>query len=273
MRKSRELRLSQTLSLKNAYEHASLTCDYRHRFISDMYHRLEKEKALSKKQRDWLDNLIDEGVPEPKGDPIIIQKIHDAIELDGMQHRGQVLQSFLGTISRGYELSDKQAKFLDILLNEANVIKTSGRWRPSNIQELTTAILLLANKGDWYWAHRQGTSKAYHKVQLWLDWNLRRETINEIKATGKECGLTLQEEPHIDDWVCNKLIKAAKTGLSALSSPKHAIGSLCYVKYDDQSHPGMVTSSPYIKGSIVSQDILLRGNVTSYPVSSIRKRR
>ena len=73
MRKSLKLRTSQAVALKEAYEDASMADDYRYRFINDMCTRLSRGKALTKKQRSWLDNLIDEGVPAPKGDLVMIQ--------------------------------------------------------------------------------------------------------------------------------------------------------------------------------------------------------
>ena len=99
-RKSQELRLQQTTSLLEKYNSAGLDSDYRGRFIRDMCYRLELAKALSKKQRDWLDSLIEEGAATPMGDPVLIAKIQHSMEVDGMQHRRDVLSDFLHRIRR-----------------------------------------------------------------------------------------------------------------------------------------------------------------------------
>tara|TARA_B100001123_G_scaffold446273_1_gene600170 strand:- start:446 stop:1222 length:777 start_codon:yes stop_codon:yes gene_type:complete len=256
-----------------AYEEACMDSDYRYRFIGDMVRRLERPKALSQKQRKWLDSLIDEGAPAPKGDPVLIQKIKDAAELDGMQHRRQVLCDFAGTICRGYTLSEKQFKFLDIMLSEAEEIRQNGRYRPADPGRLATASSLLSGKSEWYWAHRRGTAKAYHKVQSWLKWNTMREVIEEVKLLGKETNHVLGEEPVIDEWSCEKVLKAAKTGLSEIDSPRHEVGALRYVVLAGKSIPGMVMTEPKVMGNDVKQQILVGGEMITCSTTDIRKRK
>ena len=76
-RKSRELRLSQTKSLIEAYADAGIGhADRSFRFMNDMSARLERGKGLSKGQRNYLDNLIDQGVPKPKNE----EKVKEILE-------------------------------------------------------------------------------------------------------------------------------------------------------------------------------------------------
>ena len=65
-RKSRELRLTQTKDMIQKFESAGLGNDKVCRFMRDMEYRLERNKALSSGRRNWLDRIIDEGVPESK---------------------------------------------------------------------------------------------------------------------------------------------------------------------------------------------------------------
>jgi len=72
-RKSREIRLSQAKSLISQYK-ANPDAHTPYTFVSQMILQLEKGKALSKKQRGWLDTLISEGVLPPKN-PELYNKI------------------------------------------------------------------------------------------------------------------------------------------------------------------------------------------------------
>ena len=117
-RKSAALRLSQAQKLFSEYTDAGLAGSYQGRFIADMIWRFERSKGLSKKQRDWLDNLIDEGVPTPKGDPIVIAEIDSAVTLwaDNVDRAWEsgVLNDFKSRLNRGYDLSEKQDALLKI---------------------------------------------------------------------------------------------------------------------------------------------------------------
>ena len=157
-RKSRELRFQQATSLLEVYKTMNMAGNYQGRFIRDMCYRLEIGKGLSKKQRDWLDSLIEDGAPTPKGDPALIAKIQDAMEADGMQHRQNILSDFLHRIQQGWNLSEKQEKFLNIMFAEAEKVRTMGRWSPDDAlcSKLKMAVLIThgRNGGGWYLGHR-----------------------------------------------------------------------------------------------------------------------
>ena len=100
-RKSRELRLSQTKSLIEAYTEAGIGhADRSFRFMNDMSARLERGKGLSKGQRDYLDNLIDQGVPKPKNEEKV-KEILEAAEVDGMQEVSSTLKDFAYKVGKG----------------------------------------------------------------------------------------------------------------------------------------------------------------------------
>ena len=100
-RKSRELRLAQTAELIAAYEAAGLGNDRNCRFAQDMKWRLERNKGLSPKRRQWLDSIIEEGVPEPKGDTELLARVEAA----GLLHLLQRTQPRL-TRREGGELAE-----------------------------------------------------------------------------------------------------------------------------------------------------------------------
>ena len=130
-RKSRDLRLSQTKDLIAKYEAAGLGNDKVCRFMRDMEYRLERNKGLSTGRRNWLDRLIDEGVPEAKN-PERVEEILAAANLEGMQEKKSVLEDFAGKVRKGWSLSEKQEKWLHAMLIEAQDIRENGVWHPSD---------------------------------------------------------------------------------------------------------------------------------------------
>jgi len=263
-RKSQELRLSQTQQLFMAYKDAGLTDDYRCRFIGDMQLRLERAKGLSKKQRNWLDSLIDDGIPESQN-PERVEEITAAANVDGMQSKRNILLEFAGKFRRGWALSEKQESWLSDLLADAEKIRKEGRFRPTNTETLRNAIDILDGKNSWYWNHRPGTSKAHDAVQKWLHWYDWFRVNEHISKSDIE----KNEEPHIDEWVCNKVLDAVKTQLGMLEEPRHPIGSMRYL----QGEPVMMIGSPCVSSHDIMQEVLVAGEVRLVRVSAIKKRR
>ena len=272
-RKPRALRLKQAEALFEAYVTAGVQDLYQGRFISDMCYRLGLGKGLSKKQREWLDTLIEEGVPVPKGDPVLIAKIESAKEVDGMQHRHTVLSEFLRKIRNGWDLSDKQENFLENMLKEAEDIRQNGKWSPSKetIEKLRLSLRLVKSKNTWYWQHRPGVAKAFAKVKEWVQWYETRETnkmIQEITGTGP----IIIAEPHIDEWACNKVIESQKKSLTELDVPTHQSGSIRY--HRDNGHVALVSGIPHVddQGCVV-YPCLVNGNLENVPSTLLKKRR
>lgn len=195
-RKSKALRRSQAHDLATAYTEANLTDDYRARFARDMVARLDRGKGLSKRQREWLDSLIEEGVPAPKGDLELLSRIKAAQAVVGVPGRDvQILGEFAGKIARGWDLSEKQAKWLNGILENANHIAEHGPWTPTADQlvRLQACVKLAKNYSPVHWGNNPGTFKAVQAVDYYL--------IN---------GGTIEE------WHVNKLLKAMKGKLKEL---------------------------------------------------------
>lgn len=228
-RKSLSLRLSQTKSLMSEYMNAGLESDRSYRFMTDMSFRMERGKGLSKGQRKYLDDIIDQGVPTPKNEERVKQ-ILVASEVDGMQQASSTLRDFAHKIGKGWNLSDKQEKFLTNLLEKSETLRREGRFRPSGefLEDLNSAVAICKVKNSWYWQHRPGTAKAYGKVETWLNWNTRREVIKNIKVAEPESIRILGDEPIIDKWACDKLLKAVKNQINELKNPRHPEGSMVW---------------------------------------------
>ena len=90
-RKSRQLRLEQAQELAGLYEAAGFAGVKKHRFITDMVYRLER-RDITGGQKKFLDSLIEQGAPVVKNQERVAE-IEAAMEVDGMQHRREPLES------------------------------------------------------------------------------------------------------------------------------------------------------------------------------------
>ena len=283
-RKSRELRINQARSLMNEYETTGFASDRSYRFMCDMVSRLSAGRGISKGQRKYLDDLIDQGVPAPKNEARV-NEILAAAEVDGMQKVEQTLKDFAYKLGKGWSLSEKQEKFLTNLIAKAKTLSIDGRFRPSDemIIDLENAVKVCNSKSGYYWHHRPGTAKSYDKVRTWLDWNYRREAVEEVKALGKESTHTLGDEPIIDQWACDKLLKAVKNPLNELKNPKYSEGSIAWDCSPRPSfHRGggistsifaLIAGSPTIISGRVSYPCLINGTLVEISSDNLKKRR
>ena len=221
-RKSRELRLAQTDELIAAYEAAGLRNDRNYRFARDMKWRLEHNKGLSPKRRQWLDSIIEEGVPEPKGDVQLLARVEAAANTEGMtDFDAGILREFAGKIRRGWDLSPKQAAWMEGLLERAAKIAVDGPWTPDSetLEKLKLCVKVANSYSTGYWSTRGGTMKALQNVRSFLE------------GTGQ-----------IDEWSSNKLISAMARPLREFASPKYKAGEMCWYK----KQPAMIIEGPMV---------------------------
>ena len=264
-RKPRIQRLSEASTLVTAYEQAGMADDYRARFARDMIVRLTRERGLSKKQKDWLDSLIEEGVPAPKGDQELIQRIKAAIALPGMEHCATPLGDFLSREVKGYDLSPKQRVFLDKMLEEADHVRKHGPWMPSEKQEKQIRLCISLAKGrtGMYWGSHPGEGRALASVTDYVDGN---------KST-------------VDKWSVERIIKSFGAKLRELDNPYAEPGSMIWARkrgtYDPTTYthhwvisPALIAGSPEIneRGDIV-YPVLVDGEMTFLGQSNLRKRK
>ena len=268
-RKSTALRLSQTLTLIEGYEQAALGEHRNARFARDMAARLGRGKGLSPKQRKWLDSIIEEGIPAPK-DTTLYDRIMEAIDVDGMQDKAQILSDFAHKAFNGWDLSPKQQAWLDKMLAEADHFRAHGPWRPTDdvITRLRLALQVARGYSGTYWSTHGGTRKAYETVAAWI-------TGEDAKGPG-ESNPTV-----IDEWCCDKLLKSMARPLRELDNPKFTPGEMrwlfirkTYPETGGDYAPALVTSGPYVseKGDVV-YDALVNGEmVTTTQLTKQRRR-
>jgi len=250
-RKSRELRLAQTKDMIQKYESAGLGNDKVCRFMRDMEYRLECNKALSSGRRNWLDRIIDEGVPAAKNEERV-NEILEAANLKGMEAKKSILEEFAGKVRRGWSLSEKQEKWLSGMLSEAEDIRINGIWHPSDElrADIEICMRLAKNKNGWFWSHKPGASKAYGKVQDYMT------------------GVTTR----VDEWACNKFINVFKTIMKELKTPKHALGAMCFIGYSKEV--AVIADIPFVNdhGKLV-YPIIASGTMRNESAGNILKRR
>ena len=105
-RKSKDLRMQQAKDLLALYSEAGVVTN-QSRFINDMIYRMQCNKGLSPRQRQWLDNLIEEGVPTPKN-PELYDRIMSASKVKGLASgvREKLLNPFANIALNGWRLSE-----------------------------------------------------------------------------------------------------------------------------------------------------------------------
>lgn len=252
-RKSRELRLTQTLELIAAYEAAGLGNDRNCRFAKDMQWRLERNKGLSPKRRQWLDSIIEEGVPEPKGDTELLARVEAAAAVEGMtDFDAGILREFAGKIRRGWDLSPKQSAWMEKLLAKADDITANGIWAPDEetVARLQNCIKLANGYNTVYWQTHGGSYKA----------------LTNVKAH-------IESGANVDEWSVNKLLKAMGRPLRELENPKFQVGEMRWYYVANQGYsPALVMSGPFIndKGQVV-YSALVDGNMIE--TSNLTKQR
>ena len=226
-RKSATLRLSQAQELYASYREANIEEVKSGCFIRDMISRLERGKGLSKGQRNWLDSLIDEGIPQPKGDQLLLAKIENAISTLGMESKAGVLSDFRRKVFNGWDLSIKQAKWLDDLLAQAHEFRISGPWQPNEDLVFMMRDIASLSRGysTVYWQTHGGTYRAVEKIRNYLEL-IDAECENEDFRIKALAGVGL------DEWCINKAKKAMAARIRELrESPYVKAGDLVWTRY------------------------------------------
>ena len=204
-RKSSKLRIEQTVDLIEKYTAAGLEASRVCRFAKDMLYRLNKGKALSPRRRKFLDNVIDQGVPEPKGDLVYIAKIDEAIATEGIDFEN-VLRDFRGKLVQGWDLSEKQKAWCDNLIEKAKSIRDGSFWRPDDdlSKRIEVAVSCFVCYSEAYWDTHPGGYRAIMKAKQWLS--------GEISI--------------IDERTVEKLFKTVAGKLRAMENPRYQVGAI-----------------------------------------------
>jgi len=136
------------------------------------------------------------------------------------------------------------------MLAEASDIRENGIWAPDAalIAKMKIAVAIGKGKGGYYWQHRPGTAKSHDRVCRWL---------------------ADPENTQIDEWACQKLLKAYKKTFEELSNPRHPVGDLRYYA----GSVALITAAPNVnkRGELVYPAVV-DGQFIELKASSIGKR-
>ena len=254
-RKSREIRIQQARKLLSDYQVAT----YEGRevsFVRDMVTRIERGKTLSTKQRNWLDSLIEQGVPAPKGDLALIEQMERALKDLGARHLHQPLRDFLLREKKGWTLSPKQVSYRQRLLDEAKDIEENGPWCPTSeqVEKLRTCTDLAKSRSAMYWSTHPGEKRALGAVIDWLEDS---------------------EKGHVDKWSVDKVLNSFRAKLRELDNPYVNPGDMVWGNREPfYSAAALVTGPPVVDPlGFVGYPVLIDGVSTVLTKERLTKRR
>ena len=137
------------------------------RFICDMIIRMENNKGLSPRQKQFAQNLLDAGVPSKPECP-------EADEIESLvpfinQRGGNILCDFANKIRQGRQLSEKQRKFMDSLVKEAKV-NQANPFVPSekDIEDMRLVTKCAALYDSMYWGSHQKLASYVQNIRDYL---------------------------------------------------------------------------------------------------------
>jgi|GEM_PF-4811500 len=235
------------------------------RFICDMIIRMENNKGLSPRQKQFAQNLVDAGVPSKPECP-------EADELEALipfinQRGGNIISEMAGKIRKGWKLSEKQRKFLDSLVAEAKE-NQKNPFTPSaaDVEDMRLIIKCASLYDGLYWGSHQRLGSYVDNIRNYL---------RELDMPAEEQTLPLITRKDIENG-----LEAVKGKVKQLKNPRVKEGDLVYgMWWEGQA---MVCSEvdvmqvQYIgRGNIyhnVAAKVLVDGVLRNVPIDKMSKR-
>ena len=256
-RKSQKLRLTQARDLHAAYTKASVGGTAL-RFLGDMISSMEREKYPTSKQRAWLDKLIEEGVPTPKGDPAKLQAIMDAVAVfdkNGKDWESGVMRDFASRERKGWDLSPKQASLVDRLLKQSVIVDKGDHIlavSPEMHQDLQWATQLYMGYSSMWRHDRPAVKRAVEQVRCFLD------------GSGK-----------IEQYHYDKLMHAVSGKMKKFKSPRFLEGDVGFKRWTAGPKTMLLcVTNAFIntRGQIVNEWVMPGGELVQLEEDSVGKR-
>ena len=261
-RKSKHRRLEEGYNLERQLTEANLTTSWEYRFITSMIEQMERGRYPSKKQRARFDDIIETGVPQPKGDAKLLAQIDGAIDhWSGNPDRdwdAGVLRDLRRNVFNDWALSDKQKGLLDKLLQRCEDDKAGlNDFSPTDEQVDDMRLLVQLYEG--------------YSPQ----WQFERPALG--KAVKRVCRY-LSGEGTIEQYHYDKLMKGMGSRLKKYRNARFKKGDLSQLKLW-QDNPGVDTviicvSDVYIndKGAIVNDWMIPNGGTSTLQQDCLPKR-
>ena len=270
-RKSRTLRLQQAQALDTAWAASPFANDWRHRFIRDMIARLERDRGTSTKQRNWLDTLIEEGVPAAENkNPELVAQIDAAVAAfekagEAYNWEREVLVDMRPRVLLGKQMSEKQMGLLTRLIFDGEQIAAGNIWTPDEemVQDLKHAVKLYNGYAQMWRNERPAVYRAVVETKAFL------ENGTALKAAAAQ-----------------KLLKAVSGKLKKVEKPRWKAGAIgrwiertpvptsygC--TYEQTPHRVVCMSDVYVteNGAIVNDWLLPTGEFKTLEAERVAKR-
>ena len=269
-RKSRTLRLQQAQALEAAWAKSPFINDYRHRFIRDMIARLERDRGTSTKQRNWLDTLIEEGVPVVENkNPELTAQIDAAIAAfaaagTSYDWEHNVLVDMRPRVLLGKSMSEKQMGLLTRLCFDGEQLAKGNVWTPTDEvkADLEIAVRLYKGYESMWRSERPAVYRAVVETEAFLAGE------GALKAAAAE-----------------KLLKAVGPRLKKVKQPRWKVGDVgkkVVTKWNPSTHRREIVetqrlvcmSDTYVtdSGTIVNDWLLPTGEFKTIAAEQVAKR-
>jgi len=220
-RKSQAQRLEEGRALRVSYDDANLTTSWEYGFLVSVIEQMERGKYPTKRQRIRFDEMIEEGIPQPRGDQKLLAKIDAAIEYwSGNSDRdwdAGVLRDLRRNVFKGWSVSEKQRGLLDKLL-QRHVDDMSGKndFHPTDeqIDDLRILTKLFFGYASQWQHERPALAKAVDRVIRYLS-----------------------GEASIEQYHYDKLTKAMGSRLKKFRNPRFKKGDLSQARQFGMNKP------------------------------------
>jgi hypothetical protein len=255
-RKSQTLRTQQARDLLVAYRAAGHgEGEWGVKFLASVIAQMDRNRYPTKRQRERIDAMVDEGIPTLKGDAELLTKIDAAttywLEANERLWERDVLADMRRVVFNDWNMSEKQIKLLgEILQRHQDDITGANIFTPTPEQHVDLEVLVKLYRG--------------YAGQ----WRLERPALG--KAVGRVVGF-LAGENTIEKYHFSKLNKSMGAKLRKFKTPRFSACDLAkFVETTNINgvptrivHNATVMTDTYVdeRGRIVNDFLLPTGDV------------
>lgn len=225
------------------------------KFLASVISQMDRGRYPSKRQRDRIDAMVEEGIPTPKGDTELLAKMDAAVafwtEAGEREWECNVLTDMRRRVFNDWNMSEKQTKLLnDIIQRHQDDVTGANVFTPTAEQRADLEVLTALYRG--YSGQWQGERPAVRKAVE--------------KVTAMLAGEGTIEEYHFD-----KLNKSMGAKLRRFKTPRFSacdMAKFVEAVYIDGAwtkitHIATVMTDTYVneRGQIVNDFLLPTGDV------------
>ena len=257
-RKSQAKRLAETVHTIGAYETAGIGGGALS-FMRDMSRAMKLGKYPTKRQREWLDKLIEEGVPEPKGNAGLIETMRKALAIfreNGKEWEAGVMSDFIHRENKDWGFSEKQVALRQKLIDLSVKVGDGSHWMtPTESQRRDLKLATGVYKGySPFWRNeRPALRNAVTRVESFL------------AGAGS-----------IEEYDYNKLMKSLSAKIRVAKDPRFSTGDAGFLFLRDQGGKTLVlcATDMYIteKGEMVNDWVMPSGELKTLQQDRVAKR-